>query len=487
VNGRPLRVLLTNHQLGEPGGTEVNVRDWAIGLLRRGHRPVVYAPVLGRVADALRERSIPVVDDLANLTEAPDIIHGSHTPAIIESIMRFPHVPALQLCQSVGYPMSEPLFLPQVRRLVAVDENTRDYLASSGVAPGRIAAIHNAIDLRRIPSRAQPLSERPRSALIFTKNESHIPFVEEACRRAGIAVTTLGRSVGRVVLDPERELIEHDLVFATARSALEAIASGAATIVMDARGLAGMATRANAAHLRLHNYGARVLQEPVTVESVAAAIACYDPDDASALSASLRPVIDLERQLDAFEALYADVIADVRSAPTSTDELVAALGPVLHRFLPRYPGTDWPWQFDRADLLARIAELDATLARERGEATRLRDCPGGATPHSLSARLRPPFARHEGAAWRVALSLDTPLAALAALCDDTSQPRRSALRLLEDGKPLGPAHALHRTIIDDGGGRYSHWCDNALWFSTSDNSDPNTNGRVYSVEWTFLT
>ena len=39
---------------------------------------------------SLRQRSIPVVDDLAKLTEAPDIIHGSHTAAIIESIVRFP-------------------------------------------------------------------------------------------------------------------------------------------------------------------------------------------------------------------------------------------------------------------------------------------------------------------------------------------------------------------------------------------------------------
>ena len=484
MNGRSLRVLLTNHHLGEPGGTEVNVRDWALGLLRRGHRPVAYAPVLGRVAHALRERAIPVIDDLTRLAEAPDIIHGSHTPTIIESIVAFPRTPALQLCQSTGYPMSEPLFLPQVRRYVAVDENTRDHLVSSGVAPARIEVIRNAVDLRRIPPRTQPLPGRPRSALIFTKNESHIPFVEEACRRAGIAVTALGRFTGRFVLDPEQELIEHDLVFATARSALEAIASGAATIVMDARGLAGMATRENAARFRVHNYGARVLQEPVTVESVAAAIACYDPAEAAALSAMLRPVVDLEPQLDAFEALYANVIAEFASVPA--DELVAALGPVLHRWLPRFPGTDWPWQFERADLLARIAELDAALARERSEAINLLNISDGAAPHSLSAQLRPPFMHHGGASWRVMLSLDPLLVPLAALCDDMSHPRRSALRLLEDGKPLGPAHALHQSIIEEGRGRYSHWSDNLLCFSTSDNSDPNANGRAYSVEWLFL-
>ena len=83
----------------------------------------------------------------------------------------------------------------------------------------------------------------------------------------------LGRGVGRVVTDPERELVACDLVFATARCALEAIAAGAATIVMDGRGLAGVATRANLGMLRQHNFGARALREAVTVEAVEAEIA----------------------------------------------------------------------------------------------------------------------------------------------------------------------------------------------------------------------
>jgi hypothetical protein len=87
---RSLRILVTNHHLGEPGGTQVNVRDWAIALQRRGHRPFVYAPVLGKVADFLRERSVPVVDDLLAVAEPPDIIHGTHTPTVLEAIVRFP-------------------------------------------------------------------------------------------------------------------------------------------------------------------------------------------------------------------------------------------------------------------------------------------------------------------------------------------------------------------------------------------------------------
>jgi hypothetical protein len=59
---------------------------------------------------------------------------------------------------------------------------------------------------------------------------------------------------------------------------------------------------------------------------------------------------------------------------------------------------------------------------------------------------------------------------------------RSA-RLTENGRPLGPGGALHEDIRQMGQGRYSHW-GGQLYFSTSDNSDPNTNGRKYILRTT---
>jgi hypothetical protein len=55
---------------------------------------------------------------------------------------------------------------------------------------------------------------------------------------------------------------------------------------------------------------------------------------------------------------------------------------------------------------------------------------------------------------------------------------RSPLLLCEGSRLLGPAHSVHDRIHNEGHGRYSHWGD-ALLFSTSDNSDPNENGRSY--------
>ncbi len=64
---------------------------------------------------------------------------------------------------------------------------------------------------------------------------------------------------------------------------------------------------------------------------------------------------------------------------------------------------------------------------------------------------------------------------------DKETRNRSSLVLFEDGRPLGPAHALHQDIREKGKGRYSHWTRGILYFSTSDNSDPTRNGRTYEV------
>lgn len=58
---------------------------------------------------------------------------------------------------------------------------------------------------------------------------------------------------------------------------------------------------------------------------------------------------------------------------------------------------------------------------------------------------------------------------------------RSRLNLFEDGQALPYAHSTHDDIREIGAGRYSHWGD-AVFFSSSDNSDPSKNGRRYSVE-----
>lgn len=64
--------------------------------------------------------------------------------------------------------------------------------------------------------------------------------------------------------------------------------------------------------------------------------------------------------------------------------------------------------------------------------------------------------------------------------DSPSDTNASTLILLENGKVVGSAHALHATIRANGLGNYSHWGESIL-FSASDCSDPRTNGRSYEM------
>ena len=70
---------------------------------------------------------------------------------------------------------------------------------------------------------------------------------------------------------------------------------------------------------------------------------------------------------------------------------------------------------------------------------------------------------------------------LKSIADNVTEiPNGSPLVICENHWRIGPANALHKEILERGRGRFSHWGSD-LVFSTSDNSDPNTNGRSYLV------
>ena len=96
-------------------------------------------------------------------------------------------------------------------------------------------------------------------------------------------------------------------------------------------------------------------------------------------------------------------------------------------------------------------------------------------PDSVSMELRPPFAHEQGNCWIVALpDLDK-------WADSTEWLENSTLMVYENGRALGPAHSVHDSIRTIGEGRFSHF-GKSLFFSTTDNSDPNQNHRQYSIK-----
>jgi glycosyltransferase involved in cell wall biosynthesis len=361
--GDRLTILFTNIWLDTYAGSEVVVRDLAIGTMRRGHRPIVYTPTAGNVAEELKRKGVAVIDDLRMLAETPDIIHAHHAIPCAEALIRFPGVPAINVCHAFEHWLEAPVHFPQIGAYVAVDEACRDRLVhTQSVDPARVVVLPNAVDLERVPPRPQPLPDRPRRALAFGKT-SAVAQIRSACKSLSIDFDAIGFQVGRMIANPEEELVQFDLVFACARAALEALCCGCAVVVCDPRGIAGLVTSENFSMFRERNFGLRSLAAPVTVERLIENIQRYDRVDADAVCVRARRDADLEKLLDDFEKLYAEVISGARRPFFAQGAHETAVAQFLHDYLPRHPGDPrWPWLCEREALRERTLQLENQLA-----------------------------------------------------------------------------------------------------------------------------
>ena len=314
-----LAVLITNSTLDWPSGTVVYVRDLALELVRRGHRPTVYTWIDGAVGRELRDAGVPVVRDLWSLRERPDVIHGHHRALIRGALLRFPDVPAIAFCHDHTSAWDSAPVDDRVRRYFGVSGLCVDRLLADGAPPGRTLLLPNFVDARRLPIRTG-LPDTPRRALLFSNYatpDTHLPAVAEACRRLGIDLDVVGRGVGRLEAHPERILADYDLVFAKAKAAMEAMAVGCAVVLCDFGGVGPMVTSEEFDRLRPLNFGFAALTLPLTPENVERQILAYDATDAALVGDRVRAGCGIDSAVSGLIEIYRDVICEAIERPSS--------------------------------------------------------------------------------------------------------------------------------------------------------------------------
>lgn len=308
-----LRVLITNHTLAGRAGSELYVRDTATELLKRGHSPIAYSTTLGEVAREMEAANIPVIDDLNKLAASPDLIHGQQHMELMTALLHFPRVPAIQFIHNSRSWYEKPIHFPRIVRYVAVDHACRDLLREQGIPEERIRVLLNFVDLARFRSRPNPLPATPRRALVFSNyanEDTHLPAVRKACARANLQLDVVGGKTNTATSQPEKILGEYDLVFAKGRSALEAMAVGAAVVLCDYEGSGPMVTTENFAELRPLNFGLRALNKPLDAAVVFEEIRRYDAGEALRVSQTLRASAGHEPVIDELISLYQEVMRE---------------------------------------------------------------------------------------------------------------------------------------------------------------------------------
>lgn len=307
-----MRILLTNHRLASRTGTELYIRDIALELLARGHEPILYSRSLGPLAQALRAKSILVVDDLANLQTPPDIIHAQHHLEAMTALTHFPGIPAVLVCHGWLPAEEAPPSHPRIIRYLAVDELVQTRLVEEcGIPRDRVYTNLNFVDLKRFKPRT-PLPPKALKALVFSNyvnRENILPSLHKACANKNIKLDVAGLSAGADQSKPESILGDYDIVFAKGRAALEAAAVGCAVIVCDAAGHGDMVNSSNFDHFRAYNFGLRLLREAVSVASISAQLANYNPEETARVTARMRAEAGLHDAVELLIQHYQEVIA----------------------------------------------------------------------------------------------------------------------------------------------------------------------------------
>ncbi len=337
ASGYNLRILITNLFVANFSGSETVVELLADALRRAGHAPMIFAPTLGPQAERMQASGHIVVDRLAMLPQGPDVMHLQHITPALMALVAFPDVPAVFTCHSATIELEAPRFHPQIRRYVAVDDFCRVLCVKRDIPEDRLSVILNAVDLRRFNARP-PLPLKPKSALMLTKTFEQQNLVRSACAKAGLTLDELGPATRETSDQLEKILPRYDIVFATARMALEAAAVGCAVVVADGRGFAGMLRTENLKAWRRFNFGVGLLTAPVTAAALDAAIAAYDASDVAEVCRCLR----LEASADDYAAAYLQLYAQAIGEPVTQDRShAAATAAWLEDLLPSAAPRAW--------------------------------------------------------------------------------------------------------------------------------------------------
>jgi glycosyltransferase involved in cell wall biosynthesis len=311
-----VNILITNVELDLPSGTTTYVRDLALELQRQGHEPMVYTLRTGVVARELQDAGILVTRHIRKIRRPPDVIHCHHRLTTLNALRRFPAVPAIYVCHDHTHFWDGAVIHPQISRYFGVSQLCVDRLLREGVPP-EVGLLLNSVDVRRFAARAR-LPASARRALVFSNYAhagTHLPAVSEACREAGLELDVIGSSSGNSLAHPETALGRYDIVFAKARAALEAMATGAAVVLCDFGGVGPLVTTANFDGLRPLNFGYQSLRDPLAAECVLRQIRRYDPEDAARVSAKVRTGASLEQAVRQLHGIYQNAISGEPGLP----------------------------------------------------------------------------------------------------------------------------------------------------------------------------
>jgi tetratricopeptide (TPR) repeat protein len=305
-----LRLVLATNHLWNNTGSELTLLGFARALAAKGHEVVCFALMTNpKIARGLQGDGLRLLQSREELAQFnPDAVYCQHhtTAAAVRGCL--PVVPILLAHLGVEPELEQAPFVNcRISRHLAISEEVQASLIQQGINSNRIQIFRNAVPAASFSKYCLPRTGNTALLFSYKLSKGQRSVIRDGVGKAGLQLDDQSMtSIGQLPYEAIGErLSSARVVLASGRSAIEAMMTGAPTIVVGPKGLDGAATPARLAELAKANFSGRLIAQEITVETVRESVAQALAVDARLTSSTAINLFDLDKRTLELEHLCA--------------------------------------------------------------------------------------------------------------------------------------------------------------------------------------
>jgi glycosyltransferase involved in cell wall biosynthesis len=338
-----MKILITNTNFETRGGAQGFVRGLTGALQSLGHSALVYTNDPGQSERLLENDSLPLATDIENLPFSPDVIHAQHHLDAMPALAALPGVPAVY--HSHGAIWKDCVVKhPRIYRYLVMSRTSAHRISvESNISPDNIEVFPNAVDLNRF-TKVRTLPKQPRRALFFNRHHAAdsptVSAIRVATSKRGLELDCVGYYFGRSTEEPENVLPSYDIVFASGLSAIEALASGCAVVVLGRTSCGDMVQPENFDSFRDTNFSIATNSPPPSIERIETQLRHYSPKNCAVVTERIRREAGFGKSVTRLLEIYQGVIEEHLTRSPNPRAESFAMSKYLRRIVPVVRITD---------------------------------------------------------------------------------------------------------------------------------------------------
>jgi hypothetical protein len=304
-----MRILITQREMVHFGGTEMVTVEIAKELTVRGHDVVVFSPRLGEVCRLLWPGGVRAVSQLESVPWQPELIHGHHHLPAMAALARFESARAIYYSHGAKPWVEQPPLHQRIQNYVVMCEwMVKRFVAQLALDPEHVSVVPNFVNVKRFSGVRVPPNKPAKALLYHVNGLSTVEFakLKAGCSAFGITLDQIGPAFENIQTRPEMFLQLYDLVFASGKSALEAMAAGCAVMTLMGGKSGALVTIENFEEWAFVNFGPGFLQDATLIDEtwLRRELEKYSADDAAKVTAKVREERTLDGSVNKLEAIY---------------------------------------------------------------------------------------------------------------------------------------------------------------------------------------